>query len=55
MGLACGVMGWPPAAFWNATPVEVLISFNGWQRVHAPPPPNIMSRDRMATLFEKSA
>jgi hypothetical protein len=29
-----GVLGWPPAAFWNATPLDVALAWRGWCDVH---------------------
>lgn len=33
-GMACGVMGWEPAAFWQATPHEVFMAWKGFKRFH---------------------
>jgi uncharacterized phage protein (TIGR02216 family) len=27
---AMGVLGWTPAAFWNATPGDVALAWRGW-------------------------
>lgn len=26
-----GILGWPPAAFWKATPAELYAAIEGWQ------------------------
>ena len=28
------MLGWPPAAFWAATPIEFWAAFGGWRRVN---------------------
>jgi hypothetical protein len=33
------VLGWPPAAFWTATPWEFWAAFDGWRRVNCITPP----------------
>ena len=34
MEIATGVLGWPPAVFWAATPPELRAAFAGWRRVN---------------------
>ena len=34
MEIATGVLGWPPAVFWAATPPEFWAAFAGWRRVN---------------------
>lgn len=31
MQLALGILGWPPKAFWKATPAELYAAVEGWQ------------------------
>lgn len=39
LGLACGPLGWSPAAFWAATPAELFAAVAELNRArgHAPP------------------
>lgn len=32
--IATGVLGWPPARFWAATPAEFWVAFDGWRQAH---------------------
>jgi Phage tail assembly chaperone protein, TAC len=34
MGSACGVLGWSPDAFWQATPFDLLYAWNGFETFH---------------------
>jgi hypothetical protein len=34
LGIACGVLGWPPDVFWRATPLELKTAFEGFCRFH---------------------
>ncbi|MFQ6016784.1 MAG: phage tail assembly chaperone [Kiloniellaceae bacterium] len=37
MKVALGRLGWPPAAFWAATPHEFWAAYEGWIEAHCAP------------------
>jgi uncharacterized phage protein (TIGR02216 family) len=39
MMVGLGVLGWPPTAFWQATPHELWAALDGWRQVNAASPP----------------
>ena len=50
--IATGVLGWPPARFWAATPAEFWVAFDGWRQAHgigrpAAPPLSRAELDRL--------
>lgn len=57
MGVACGVLGWPPEVFWHATPFDVLDAWHGFARFHGLQPSNDLTendvRDLRKLLDEK--
>ena len=32
--MACGVLGWPPSAFWQSTMIELLDAVDQWVCTH---------------------
>ncbi|MDX1922680.1 MAG: phage tail assembly chaperone [Alphaproteobacteria bacterium] len=40
MGTACGVMGWAPDVFWQATPFDLLNAWHGYETFHGLKPAN---------------
>jgi len=36
MGIACGVLGWPPSVFWDSTPHEFWAAFETWREANQP-------------------
>lgn len=47
--LATGPMGWPPARFWRATPLDLALALQGL----LPRSPAPLARDALATLMER--
>ncbi|TAN64266.1 MAG: phage tail assembly chaperone [Magnetospirillum sp.] len=37
MGIACGVLGWPPPVFWSSTPHELFAAIEGYQAANRSP------------------
>ncbi len=50
MGAACGVMGWPPDAFWHATPFDFLNAWQGFEHFHGLKPVNDLTHDDVQNL-----
>jgi hypothetical protein len=55
MGGCCGVLGWPPDAFWSASLRDVINAIRAWNRANSPKgksaPPQPMRRDRLDELM----
>lgn len=51
MRVALGVVGWPPYAFWRATPRELWLAFDGYQQRHGLKRAAPVSRVRLAELM----
>ncbi|QCI80504.1 phage tail assembly chaperone [Hankyongella ginsenosidimutans] len=47
--LATGPMGWPPARFWRATPLDLALALQGL----TPRSPAPLTRTALATLMER--
>lgn len=50
MGAACGVMGWSPDDFWQATPFDFLNAWHGFEIFHGLKPANDLSHDDVREL-----
>ncbi len=51
--VALGVLGWPPYAFWRATPRELWLAFDGYQQRHGLKRTPPVSRVRLAALMRE--
>lgn len=50
-GMACGLMGWTPDAFWRATPAEFWPAWQQWARARGLTPDKYMTRDELRELM----
>ena len=54
MKVALGVFGWTPDGFWQATPHEVRIAFDGWCEANSTTPNQQgMSRKSLEQLMQE--
>lgn len=51
-GLSAQALGWRPAEFWAATPIELATALAPSDDLTAPPPP---SREAIARMMERDA
>jgi len=53
--VCCGILGWPPQAFWSASLRDVTSAIRGWRRANVPrnakTPPKPMTAARLDELM----
>lgn len=52
MRVALGVIGWPPAVFWRATPRELLMAFDGYMEHRGRKRRTPVSRVRLREMMQ---
>ncbi len=51
MEIACGILGWTPATFWQTTPHEFLAALDGYLEKLGKKNNDFVGKDRLAELM----